>query len=131
MAAWAREFKEFAFKSNLIDLAIAFILGTAFAVVIKSLVDNIFMPIVGAILSDESFAGLTFEFLGVEILYGQFITDVIYFLAVAWILFLIIKAVNQLRRQEQPGTKDCPYCITPIPIPATRCPSCTAELPAA
>ena len=131
MAEIWKEFKAFAFKGNLIDLAIAFVLGAAFTVVITSLVNDIIMPIVGAVVSDESFASLTFEFLGVEILYGSFLTALVYFVIVAWVLFLIIKAINRMQRpaaDEAPATRECPYCLSSIPRLARRCPNCTSEV---
>jgi large conductance mechanosensitive channel len=126
-----REFKEFALKGNLIDLAVAFILGVTFAAVVTSFVDDIIMPIVGAVVSDKSFADLTFEIAGVDIRYGSFLTVLLNFLIVAWILFLIVKAANRMKGPQAATTKECPYCITSIPIGATRCPSCTSEVAAA
>jgi large conductance mechanosensitive channel len=123
-----REFKEFALKGNLIDLAVAFILGVTFAAVVTSFVDDIIMPIVGAVVSDKSFADLTFEIAGVDIRYGSFLTVLLNFLIVAWILFLIVKAANRMKGPQAATTKECPYCITSIPIGATRCPSCTSEV---
>lgn len=128
---WA-EFQEFALKGNLMQLAVAFVLGVAFAAVVTSLVDDIIMPIVGAVVSDESFAGLTFELGGVEIFYGNFLTVLFTFLVIALVLFFIVKGYNQLVRAEdepaEPATKRCPYCMTDIPIEATRCPACTSQL---
>jgi large conductance mechanosensitive channel len=123
-----REFKEFALKGNLIDLAVAFILGVTFAAVVTSFVDDIIMPIVGAVVSDKSFADLTFEIAGVDIRYGSFLTVLLNFLIVAWILFLIVKAANRMKGPQAATTTECPYCITSIPIGATRCPSCTSEV---
>lgn len=125
-----KEFRDFAFKGNLIDLAIAFILGVAFAALVQSAVNNLFMPIIGGILSDKSFANLTFDFLGATIFWGQFVTDVIYFLIVAWVLFMIIKAINRLKAPAPgvPSSKDCPFCYSSIAIQATRCPNCTSQL---
>ena len=131
MAEIWKEFKAFAFKGNLIDLAIAFVLGVAFTTVVTSLVNDIIMPIVGAIVSDDSFTSLTFEFLGVEILYGSFLSALVYFLIVAWVLFLIIKAINRMQRpaaEESPATRECPYCLSSIPRLARRCPNCTSEV---
>lgn len=131
MADIWKEFKAFAFKGNLIDLAIAFVLGAAFTAVVNSLVNDIIMPVIGAIVSDESFASLTFEFLGVEILYGSFLTAVLYFVIVAWVLFLIIRAINRMQRpaaDEAPATRECPYCLSSIPRLARRCPNCTSEV---
>ncbi|HEX5165910.1 MAG TPA: large conductance mechanosensitive channel protein MscL [Thermomicrobiales bacterium] len=131
MTAIWNEFKAFAFKGNLIDLAIAFVLGVAFTAVITSLVNDIIMPIVGGIVSDKSFAGLTFEFLGVQVFYGNFLTALVYFLIVAWVLFMIIKAINRMQRpaaEEAPATRECPYCLSSIPRLARRCPNCTSEV---
>ena len=131
MAAIWQEFKAFAFKGNLIDLAIAFVLGLAFTAVVTSLVNDIIMPIVGGIIGDESFASLTFTFLGVEVFYGNFLTAVFYFLIVAWVLFLIIKAINRMQRpaaEGAPATRECPFCLSSIPRLASRCPNCTSEV---
>lgn len=128
---WA-EFQDFALKGNLMQLAVAFVLGVAFAAVVTSLVDDIIMPIVGAVVSDESFAGLTFELAGVEVFYGNFLTVLFTFLVIALVLFFIVKGYNQLVRAEEeppePATKRCPYCMTDIPLEATRCPNCTSQL---
>jgi large conductance mechanosensitive channel len=129
-----QEFKAFAFKGNLIDLAIAFVLGVAFSAVVTSVVEDLIMPIIGAIVSDQSFANLTWNVGGAELRYGNFITVLLYFLLVAWILFLIIRAVNRLQRPAAeapaPNTKECPYCLSAIPLLATRCPHCTSEVAA-
>jgi large conductance mechanosensitive channel len=128
------EFKAFAFKGNLLELAVAFILGVSFAAVVTSFVDDIIMPIVGAVVSDRSFADLTIDAGGAQIRYGAFITALVYFLIVALVLFTIVRAFNQAQNRlhtEQPAsptTKACPYCLTTIPLAATRCPSCTSEL---
>ncbi len=130
MNPW-NEFKAFAFKGNLIDLAIAFVLGVAFTAVVTSLVNDIFMPIIGAIVSDKSFANLTFEIGGADVLYGNFLTTIVYFLLVAWVLFLIIRGVNRMQRpaaEVSPATRECPYCLSSIQRLASRCPNCTSEL---
>jgi large conductance mechanosensitive channel len=123
-----KEFRDFALKGNLIDLAVAFILGLTFAAVVTSFVDDIIMPIVGAVVSDKSVADLTFEIAGVAIRYGSFLTVLLNFLIVAWILFLIVKAANRMKGPQAASTRECPYCISSIPIGATRCPSCTSEV---
>jgi large conductance mechanosensitive channel len=131
MAEIWKEFKAFAFKGNLIDLAIAFVLGVAFTAVVTSLVNDIIMPIVGGIVGDESFASLTFTFLGVEVFYGNFLTVVFNFVIIAWVLFLIIKAINRMQRpaaDEAPATRECPFCLSSIPRLARRCPNCTSEV---
>jgi large conductance mechanosensitive channel len=127
MANVWQEFKAFALKGNLVDLAVALILALAFTAVITSLLDDIFMPIIGGIVSDRSFANLTFSFLGADVRYGSFITAVIYFLLVALILFGVVMAYNQVRRTDV-TTKSCPYCLSSIPLAATRCPHCTSQL---
>lgn len=129
MSSFLGEFRDFAIKGNLIELAVAFILGIAFAAVVTSLVDDIIMPIIGAIVSDEAFTSLTFSFLGVEVFYGNFLAVLVNFLIIAFILFLIVKVVNQLRKEEEEATtKGCPYCASEIPIAAVRCPNCTSAL---
>jgi large conductance mechanosensitive channel len=122
-----REFKDFALKGNLVDLAVAFILALAFTAVLASLLNDIFMPIIGGIVSDRSFANLDFDFLGASVRYGNFITEVIYFLLVALILFGVVMAYNQVRRVDV-TTKNCPYCLSAVPLAATRCPHCTSQL---
>lgn len=126
------EFKAFAIKGNFIELAVAFILGVAFQAVIVSLVDNIFMPIIGAIVGNESLGAKTFEIGGVAIGYGAFLAALINFLLIALILFIVIKAYNRMRTQEEETvtTKPCDFCATDIPLAATRCPNCTSELSA-
>jgi large conductance mechanosensitive channel len=130
-----REFKEFAFRGNLVDLAVAFVLGVAFAAVITSLVNNIFMPIIGAIIGNEDLATRTFTISGVAIGYGAFLAALVNFILIALILFFILKAINQLQRSrevaEEATVKDCPFCQTEIPLKAVRCPNCTSQLEAA
>lgn len=122
-----RDFKAFAIKGNLVDLAVAIILALAFTIVLTSFLDDIIWPIIGGIVSDQTFAGLTFDFLGADVRYGNFITAVIYFLLVALILFGVVAGYNRVRSTEV-VTKTCPFCVTDIPIRATRCPNCTSEL---
>jgi large conductance mechanosensitive channel len=145
-----KEFKAFALKGNVLDLAVGIILGAAFGTIVKSLVDDVVMPPVGLALGNVDFADL-FLLLkagpkalppyaslaeanaagAVTINYGQFINNVITFIIVAFAVFLIVRAANRLQPQEAtaaPATKDCPYCRMPIPVGATRCPHCTTEL---
>lgn len=132
MQGLAREFRDFAFRGNLIDLAVAFILGVAFAAVVTSLVNNIFMPIIGAIIGNEDLATRTFDISGVAIGYGAFLAALLNFILIALILFFILRLVTRLQRQqevvEEATLKDCPYCQTEIPILAVRCPHCTSQL---
>lgn len=122
-----REFKAFAIKGNLVDLAVALILALAFTAVLTSFLDDIIWPIIGGIVSNRSFASLTFDFLGADVRYGSFISSVIYFLLVALILFAVVMLYNRFRQTEV-VTKSCPFCVTDIPIRATRCPNCTSQL---
>jgi large conductance mechanosensitive channel len=146
-----KEFKEFAMRGNVVDMAVGIIIGAAFGTIVKSLVSDIIMPPIGLLLGNVDFTNL-FAVLregtaagpyasladaqkagAVTINYGVFANPVISFLIVAFAVFLLIRSINRLKRQEEappeePTTKDCPYCLSPIPIKATRCPNCTSEL---
>lgn len=142
-----REFKEFIARGNVIDLAIAVIIGAAFGKIITSLVDGVIMPPIGLLLGNVDFANLFFDLSGRApaslaaakqaglpvIAYGQFINDVIGFLIIAFVVFLLVKAINRLRAEPPPppNTKDCPFCLTAIPLGARRCAACCSEVPAA
>jgi large conductance mechanosensitive channel len=123
-----KEFKEFINRGNVIDLAVAFVLGVAFADVVKSLVKDVVMPPIGFILGKVDFSNLVLTIGKVEIRYGLFINSLITFLIVSFVVFLIVKAVNRLKVPIAVTTKDCPFCCTAIPIAATRCSACTSEL---
>ncbi len=141
-----REFKEFIARGNVIDLAIAVVIGAAFGKIVTSLVEGVIMPPIGLLLGNADFSNLFIDLSGKRpaslaeaqlqglpvIAYGQFINDVINFLIIAFIIFLIVKAVNRLRAAPPPppNTKDCPYCLTAIPLGAKRCAACCADLPA-
>jgi large conductance mechanosensitive channel len=145
-----KEFKEFAMRGNVVDMAVGIIIGAAFGTIVKSLVSDVIMPPIGLLLGNVDFTNL-FAVLkegatagpyaaltdaqaagAVTINYGVFINTVISFIIVAFAVFLMIKSINQLKRKEEapaePTTKDCPYCQTSIPIKATRCPHCTSQL---
>ena len=145
-----KEFKAFALRGNVLDLAVGIIIGGAFGTIVKSLVDDVIMPPVGLALGNVDFTNL-FALLSpgpkapppyatladasgagaVTINYGQFINNVITFVIVAFAVFLIVRAANRLKPQEAaaaPATKDCPYCRMAIPVGATRCPHCPTEL---
>jgi large conductance mechanosensitive channel len=145
-----KEFKEFAMRGNVLDLAVGIIIGGAFGTIVKSLVDDVIMPPIGLALGNVDFSDL-FLLLkagsrgappyatlaeaqaagAVTVNYGLFVNAVITFLIVAFAVFLIIRAANRLRPQEAPAapaTTDCPYCRMAIPVAATRCPQCTSEL---
>lgn len=141
-----KEFKEFALRGNVIDLAIGVIIGGAFGKIITSLVNDILMPPIGLLLGKVDFSNLYINLSGghfaslaaakdagaATINYGSFLNTVIDFLIVAFIIFLIIRQINRLQKPAPkpaaPPTKECPYCLTSIPMKATRCPACTSEL---
>jgi large conductance mechanosensitive channel len=123
-----REFREFIARGNLVDLAVAFILGVAFASVVSAL-SNILLSLIGAAFG----ASLTFDHLeadlnGTPIPYGAFITAVVNFLIVAFALFLVVKAYNRFRDKPDPVTRACPECTMQIPKAARRCPECTSQV---
>jgi large conductance mechanosensitive channel len=126
-----KEFKEFAFKGNVIELAVAVILGIAFGAVIASFVGDILMNLIAAVIGQPDFSQLTFTVNDAEIRYGAFLNSLINFLLVALALFIVIKAVNRATRKpadEEPMVRECPYCMTNIPAGATRCSACTSEV---
>jgi large conductance mechanosensitive channel len=126
------EFKEFALKGNLIELAVAFILGLAFSAVVVSLVNDVVLQVIAAIVGQPSFDGLSINLNDTAIRYGAFLTALINFLLIAFVLFLIVRAVNKLQRPSQeapaPATRECPFCFSVIPAAATRCSACTSEV---
>jgi large conductance mechanosensitive channel len=124
-----REFREFALKGNLLELAVAFVLGVAFAAVVTSLVDDVIMQLVAAIVGKPDFSDLTFSIGDGEIRYGAFLTALVTFLIIAWVLFLIVKAA----RTAMPAKvteRDCPHCLSSIPIGAGTCAFCTKDVSA-
>src|SRR5215216_401662 len=141
-----REFKEFIARGNVIDLAVAVIIGAAFGKIITSLVEGVIMPPIGLAVGKADFSNLFIDLSGQSpvsladaqlkglpvIAYGRFFNDIINFLIIAWFIFLVVKAVNRLRAAPPPpaNTKDCPRCLTAIPLAATRCSACCADVPA-
>ena len=139
-----KEFRDFIARGNVLDLAVAVIIGAAFGKIITSLVDGIIMPPIGLLLGKVDFASLFIDLSGQYpvslvdakakglpvIAYGAFINDCIGFLIVAFVIFLIVKAMNKRKREAATTTKACPYCLSAIPIAATKCSGCTSELPA-
>jgi large conductance mechanosensitive channel len=147
-----KEFKEFILRGNVLDMAVGIIIGAAFGTIVASLVNDVIMPPIGLLLGGVDFTNL-FILLkagspaapyasladaqaagAVTINYGVFINAVISFLIVAFVVFLLIRSINRLRREEEappaePTTKECPYCLSTIPIKATRCAFCNSELP--
>ncbi|MCX6093922.1 MAG: large conductance mechanosensitive channel protein MscL [Candidatus Bipolaricaulota bacterium] len=140
-----KEFREFVLKGNLVQLAVAFVMGAAFATMVKSFVDDLIMPIVGKLIGNVDFANLyvvlsgeTYESAAAAraagaaaIYYGAFINTLITFLIVAFVMFLVIRAYNRMQKKAEaavPTTKECPRCRTQIPLGATRCPHCTSDM---
>ena len=142
-----KEFKDFIMRGNVLDLAVAVIIGTAFGKVIGSLVTDILMPPLGLILGKVDFNNLYINMSGTPyaslaeaqaagaptLNYGVFINTIINFVIVAAAIFLIVRLANRLQRlrpaeKPAPTTKECPYCISSIPVKATRCPNCTSEI---
>jgi len=151
-----KEFKEFAMRGNVVDMAVGIIIGGAFGTIVKSLVDDVLMPPIGLLLGGVDFsnffvvlkegakAAAPYDALSeaktagaVSVNYGLFLNAVISFLIVAFAVFLLVRGVNRLRQQAEakappaePTTKDCRFCCSPIPIKATRCGHCTSQLAA-
>lgn len=148
-----KEFKEFAMRGNVVDMAVGIIIGAAFGTIVNSMVQDVIMPPIGLLLGNIDFSNL-FAVLkegkvagpyasvaaakaagAVTINYGVFINTIISFVIVAFAVFLLVRAINRLKRQGEappavPTTKECSYCLSAIPIKATRCPNCTSELKA-
>jgi large conductance mechanosensitive channel len=145
-----KEFREFINRGNVIDLAVAVVIAAAFGKIITSFVEGIIMPPIGLILGNVDFASLFYTLdaskgvpaslaeakaKGIPVVaYGQFINDVINFIIVAFVIFLVVKAYNRAKSKQAtadgPTTKDCPRCLTSIPLKATRCAACCADLQA-
>ena len=148
-----KEFREFAMRGNVIDMAVGIIIGAAFGTIVNSLVQDVIMPPIGLLLGKVDFSNI-FVVLqegkvagpyasvavakaagAVTMNFGVFVNTIISFLIIAFAVFLLVKTINRLRRQEEalpsaPTTKECSYCFSKIPIQATRCPQCTSELKA-
>jgi large conductance mechanosensitive channel len=147
-----KEFKEFAVKGNVVDMAVGIIIGAAFGTIVKSLVDDVIMPPIGLLLGNVDFSNLYFilkegavavpdgatlakakELGAVTLSYGAFFNTIVSFVIVAFSVFLLIKGINRLKREKEappaaPTTKDCPFCFSAIPLKAMRCPHCTSNL---
>jgi len=142
-----KEFKEFAMRGNVLDMAVGIIIGAAFGKIVSSLVNDIIMPPIGLLLGKVDFSnlflnlsGTHYDSLGVAkaagaatVNYGVFLNTVLDFIIVAFAIFLLIRQINRLKRKQEaspvaPNTKDCPYCLSAIAIQASRCPHCTSEL---
>jgi large conductance mechanosensitive channel len=139
------DFRDFIIKGNLVQIAVAFIIGAAFGALVRSFVFDIIMPLVGKAVGNVDFGSLYINLSGVSyptataareagaaaIYYGAFINVLISFLIIAFVMFLIVKAAAKMEKPKEapaPTTKECPFCKSQIPISATRCPNCTSEL---
>jgi large conductance mechanosensitive channel len=146
-----KEFKEFAIKGNVIDMAVGIIIGAAFGTIVNSLVQDVIMPPIGLLLGNVDFSNI-FTVLkegkvagpyasvaaaksagAVTINFGMFVNTIISFILIAFAVFLLVRTINRMRREEEaplaaPTTRECSYCFSKIPIQATRCPQCTSEL---
>ena len=143
-----KEFKEFVMRGNVVDLAVAVIIGGAFGKIIDSLVNNILMPPIGVLIGGVDFSNMFVNLSGTRyavlseaqgagaatLNYGLFISAIVNFLIIALAIFFLLKLFNKIKKQETeeaPATKECPFCLSTIPLKATRCPNCTSELPPA
>ena len=143
-----KEFKEFAMRGNVLDMAVGIIIGVAFGRIVTSLVNDVIMPPIGLLLGKVDFSSLFINLSGTPyasladakkagaavIGYGAFLNTILDFVIVAFVIFLLIRQMNKLKKQPAPAaatTKECPYCLSVIPIKASRCGHCTAQLPAA
>jgi large conductance mechanosensitive channel len=126
------EFKKFLLRGNVVDLAVAVVIGTAFAAVVKALVADLLTPIIALIFGKPSFGDLSFTLNSSHFLYGDFVNNLITFVSIAAaVFFFVVAPVNRLtarRAKEDPDTKECPECTSVIPIAARRCPQCTAQI---
>ena len=129
-----KEFKAFVMRGNVLDLAVAVIIGGAFGKIVGSLVKDILMPLIGLVMGGVNFAELSFTVGEAVVTWGAFVQAIVDFIVIAFVIFMIIKSANNAKKKEEPAppaeptTKDCPYCFTTIAIKATRCPNCTSEL---
>ncbi|NTU41842.1 MAG: large-conductance mechanosensitive channel protein MscL [Nitrospirales bacterium] len=135
-----REFKEFAVRGNVVDMAVGIIIGAAFGKIVTSFVTDVIMPPIGLVVGNVDFSKLSITLRekteaaeAVTIKYGAFINTLLDFIIIAFVIFLLIRQLNRFKRKEEtpvvePTTKECPRCFSSIPIRATRCPNCTSEL---
>lgn len=147
-----KEFKEFAMRGNVVDMAVGIVIGASFGAIVKSLVDDVIMPPIGLLLGNVDFSNLYVVLKegaaaaapyvslaeakkagAVTLNYGMFINAIVSFIILAFAVFMLVRTINRLRMEEkaapaEPTTKDCPHCFSAIPIKATRCPHCTSQL---
>jgi len=143
-----KEFREFALRGSVVDMAVGVIIGAAFGLIVKSLVSDVIMPPIGLALGKVDFANLFLVLKAgsvagpygsladaqaagaVTLNYGIFVNSIISFVIVGFVVFLVVRQVNRLRKEQSPATRDCPHCLTAIPVKATRCGHCTSEVTA-
>lgn len=153
MHGFLKEFREFAVKGNVVDMAVGIVIGGAFGTIVKSFVSDVIMPPIGLLIGHVQFGSLFWVIAegkpngpyntiaeahkagAVTLNYGTFIDNIVSFLIIAWAVFMFVRVINRVRRQfeapetvAEPTTKECPYCASTIPLKATRCPNCTSEL---
>ena len=135
MRTWATEFKQFLLRGNVVDLAVAIVIGAAFAAVVQAAVTDLLTPLVAAIFGQPDFNALTFTVNGSTFRYGHFLNVLIAFVTIAFVVFFfVVKPINRLmelanrRESPDPSTRKCPECLSEIPIDARRCAYCTAEV---
>jgi large conductance mechanosensitive channel len=144
-----KDFKEFAMRGNVVDMAVGIVIGAAFGLIVKSLVDDVLMPPIGLLLGNIDFSSMFWVLKqgsapgpyptvaaakqagAVTLNMGQFINTIINFIIIAFAIFMVVKGMNRMKKEKavEPDKKDCPYCFSSIPIQASRCPHCTSELP--
>lgn len=133
MKKFFEEFKAFALRGNVMDLAVGVIIGAAFQGIVTSLVDDIISPLIGSVANTD-LSGFVFKLGDVEVRYGAFITAIINFLIMVFVIFLLVKGINKLssigkkKEEKDPTTKTCPFCQSEISIKAVKCPCCTSDL---
>lgn len=128
-----KEFRDFAMRGNVMDLAVGVIIGGAFGKIVASLVGDVLMPLIGLLIGGVDFSGLGITVGSAEVKYGSFIQAIFDFIIIAFVIFMLVRSMNKLQKPAPapvavPTTKECPHCFTMIPIKATRCPNCTSQL---
>ena len=126
-----KEFREFAMRGNVLDLAVAVIIGGAFGKIIASLVADVLMPLIGLVLGGVNFADLSFTVGAAVVKWGAFVQSIVDFVIVAFVIFMIVRTMNRMQKPAPvaaPTTKECPFCFSTIPLKAARCPNCTSQL---
>ena len=126
-----KEFREFAMRGNVLDLAVAVIIGGAFGKIITSLVADVLMPLIGLVLGGINFSEQAFTVGAAVVKWGLFVQSIIDFIIIVFVIFMLVRTMNRMKKEEPaaaPTTKECPHCFSTIPLKATRCPNCTSQL---